>query len=106
MATECRNVWLLIRKGTPRPAPPAYGCAGSRFGGPSERSVPSSGLERLLDQAAANGEIENREDLREKALALQNLLIGLNVMAKVVRSEDDLWAAAKQTLKGLGLYRS
>ena len=63
-------------------------------------------LERLLDQAAANGEIENRKDLREKALALQNLLIGLNVMAKVVRSEDDLWAAAKQTLKGLGLYRS
>jgi len=62
-------------------------------------------LERLLGQAAANGEIEDKGDLRDKALALQNLLIGLNVMAKVVRSEDDLWAAAKQTLKGLGLYR-
>ncbi len=61
-------------------------------------------LERLLGQAAANGEIEDKGDLREKALALQNLLIGLNVMAKVVRSEDDLWAATKQTLKGLGLY--
>ncbi|VAW65284.1 hypothetical protein MNBD_GAMMA11-339 [hydrothermal vent metagenome] len=61
-------------------------------------------LEHLLYQAAANGEIENKGDLREKALALQNLLIGLNVMAKVVRSEDDLWAAAKQTLKGLNLY--
>lgn len=61
-------------------------------------------LERLLGQAAANGEIEDKGDLREKALALQNLLIGLNVMAKVVRSEDDLWAAARQTLKGLGLY--
>jgi len=63
-------------------------------------------LERLLNQAAANGEIEKDGDLRDKALALQNLLIGLNVMAKVVHSEDDLWAAAKQTLKGLGLYHS
>jgi len=43
-------------------------------------------------------------DLREKALALQNLLIGLNVMCKVVRSEKDLWRAARQTLKGLGVY--
>ena len=62
-------------------------------------------LEHLLGQAAANGEIEDKGDLREKALALQNLLIGLNVMAKVVRSESDLWAAARQTLEGLGLYR-
>lgn len=62
-------------------------------------------LERLLGQAAANGEIEDNGDLREKALALKTLLIGLNVMAKVVRSEDDLWVAASQTLKGLGLYR-
>lgn len=62
-------------------------------------------LEHLLDQAAANGEIEDKGDLREKALALQNLLIGLNVMAKVVRSEGDLWAAARQTLEGLGIYR-
>ncbi len=62
-------------------------------------------LEHLLGQAAANGEIEDKGDLREKALALQNLLIGTNVMAKVVRSEDDLWAATRQTLKGLGLYR-
>jgi len=62
-------------------------------------------LENLLAQAAANGEIDDKGDLREKALALQNLLIGLNVMAKVVRAEDDLWAAARQTLDGLGLYR-
>jgi len=61
-------------------------------------------LEYLLDQAVANGEIENKGDSREKALAVQNLFVGLNVMAKVVRSEDDLWAVAKQTLKGLRLY--
>lgn len=61
-------------------------------------------LEHLLRHAAANGEIEDHGDLREKALALQNLLIGLNVMCKVVRSEKDLWSAARQTLKGLGIY--
>jgi len=61
-------------------------------------------LEQLLRQAARGGEIGDGDDLREKALALQNLLMGLNVMCKVVRSEEDLWAAARQTLKGLGLY--
>jgi len=61
-------------------------------------------FEHLLQRAAANGEIKDHGDLREKALALQNLLIGLNVMCKVVRSEKDLWDAARQTLKGLGLY--
>lgn len=62
-------------------------------------------LEHLLAQAVTKGEIEDKGDLREKALALQNLLIGLNVMAKVVHDETDLWAAARQTLEGLGLYR-
>lgn len=62
-------------------------------------------LERLLNQAVTNGEIEDRGDIRGKALALQSLMIGLSVMAKVVRPEKELWAAAKQTLKGLKLYR-
>jgi len=61
-------------------------------------------LERLLRQAAATGEIEDGGNLRDKALALQNLLIGVNVLSKVVRSERDLWAASRQTLTGLGLY--
>ncbi|MES9971668.1 MAG: TetR/AcrR family transcriptional regulator [Candidatus Thiodiazotropha sp.] len=62
-------------------------------------------FEKLLQQAVRNGEIEQEPDLREKALALQNLLIGINLIAKVVRSEEDLWAIARQTLSGLGLYR-
>ncbi len=62
-------------------------------------------LERLLQQAVCNGELKDANDIEEKALALQNLLIGLNVMAKVVRSEKKLWAATKHTLKGLGLYQ-
>ncbi len=62
-------------------------------------------FEKLLQMAAKKGQIQTRDETREKALALQNLLIGLNLMSKVVRSEEDLWATAKHTLKSLGLYR-
>lgn len=62
-------------------------------------------LESLLRRAAARGEIEDNGDLHEKALALKNLLVGINLMSKIVRPERELWAIAKQTLTGLGLYR-
>jgi TetR/AcrR family transcriptional repressor of nem operon len=64
-----------------------------------------SRLESLLRRAAARGEIKDEGDLHEKALALKNLLVGLNLMSKIVRTEAELWAIAKQTLKGLKLYR-
>ena len=60
-------------------------------------------LEQLLNVAAERREIE-KCDLHIKALALQNVLIGLNVMSKVIRDEDELWAATKHSLQGLGLY--
>jgi len=60
-------------------------------------------FERLLRQAARNGEIESARGAREKALELQSLQIGLNVLSKVERDERTLWAVAKQTLYGLGL---
>lgn len=63
-------------------------------------------LEQLLRQAADNGEIKDDGNLKAKALALFNLLIGINIMAKVVRSEKELWEAAKAGLIGLGLYRA
>lgn len=61
-------------------------------------------LEAVLETAAANGEIENDGHLHEKALALQNLIIGLSVLSRVVHSEKELLSVAKQTLTGLGLY--
>ncbi len=61
-------------------------------------------LETLLRRAANRGEIEDDGNLKAKALALFSLLAGLNVMAKVVHSEKELWGAAKAGLKGLGLY--
>jgi len=63
-----------------------------------------SRIEQLLTWAVAQGEIDADIDLHAKALALQNLLIGLNVMCKVVSDEDELWTTAKTTLAGLDLY--
>jgi len=60
-------------------------------------------LEKVLSVAEERGEIENC-DLRIKALALQNVLIGLHVMSKVIRDEDELWAVTKHSLQALGLY--
>ena len=60
-------------------------------------------LESVLAIALERGEIE-KCDLHIKALALQNLLIGINVMSKVIRNEDELWATAKHSLQAIGLY--
>lgn len=61
-------------------------------------------IEALLDRAKLQGEIREEADTRALALAFQNLLIGLNVFGKAVRSEHALWRAAEVTLRGLGLY--
>ena len=62
-----------------------------------------------LREPAAPGRCERgNQRLRRperKALALQNLLMGLNLMSKVVRSEEELWTGVKLTLQGLGLHR-
>jgi len=60
-------------------------------------------LEKLLQWGVKQGELNKDTDTHALALALQNLLIGLNVMCKVVREEDELWKAAETTLNGLGL---
>lgn len=63
----------------------------------------SKRLEELLVIAQTNKEIPADANPRALALALQNLMIGLNVLSKVVQSEDDLWLLTETTLKGLGL---
>ena len=60
-------------------------------------------LESVLSIAVERGELE-KCNLRVKALALQSVLVGLNVMSKVIRDEDELWAATKHSLKALDLY--
>ena len=60
-------------------------------------------LEGLLGRAVADGELPEETDVRALALAVQNLMIGLNHFSKVLRSEDDLWRMTRTTLDGLGL---
>ena len=60
-------------------------------------------MERLLEIAQEEGEIEASADPHALALALQNLMVGLNVLCKVVRDEDELWLLTRTTLKGLQL---
>ncbi len=62
-------------------------------------------IEILLGWGVARKEIDPETDLPGLALALQNLLMGLNVMCKVVDNEKDLWKAARTTLKALDLYQ-
>jgi len=61
-------------------------------------------LETLLKGAVEAGELDPDTDTRATALAIQNMIVGLNVMAKVTRNEADLWTIAAATLKGFGLY--
>lgn len=76
------------------------------LGGVLEKAVKAKRkkIEQLLIAAADSGEIEDDGELAGKALAVMNLLVGLNLMSKVVRSEKQLWASAKAGLEGLGLY--
>jgi TetR/AcrR family transcriptional repressor of nem operon len=62
-------------------------------------------FEGLLTQAMHAGDLDSTANAEEIALALQNLLIGLNTMSKVVRDEGQLWGIAKTTLKGLNLFK-
>jgi TetR/AcrR family transcriptional repressor of nem operon len=63
-------------------------------------------LEAILAAGVASGELPDTTDCHGKALALQSLLVGLNAMSKAVRSEDDLWLAARTTLAALDLLES
>jgi TetR/AcrR family transcriptional repressor of nem operon len=58
----------------------------------------------VLDIAISRGEL-NPCDTRIKAIALQNLMVGISEMSKIFRKEGELWTAIKETLKGLELYK-
>ncbi|KAJ57038.1 hypothetical protein ACMU_00675 [Actibacterium mucosum KCTC 23349] len=58
---------------------------------------------QLLAIARAQGEIADDADIAKIAPALQNLLAGLNTMARAVHDEDALWTPVHTTLQALGL---
>ncbi len=61
-------------------------------------------IECLLARAVKQGELPPETDVKAKALALKSLIVGLNLMGKVVPDEATLWAAARHSLEGLGLW--
>ena len=62
-------------------------------------------IEELLQIAVDKGELSRSTDIRETALALQNLIIGVSVMSKVFTSEAELWSSVRPALIGMGLIR-
>lgn len=63
----------------------------------------TSRLEQLLILGVSGFELPADTDCHGKALALQALLAGINVMSKAVREERELWLSARTTLSALDL---
>jgi len=61
-------------------------------------------IEELLHWGRAQGEFGEDQDLHILAVALQSQLMGLNVICKIIRNEDELWATTKLNLVALGVY--
>jgi len=57
----------------------------------------------LLISAEKRGECTLAADARTVAYAIVTHMIGLNIMCKIVRSEDSLWQTTELVLGGLGL---
>lgn len=64
-----------------------------------------SRFEQLLDLCVSRGELPNTVNTRHLALAIQNLLMGMNTLSKVVKSKEELWAGTKLNLQALNLYQ-
>ena len=60
-------------------------------------------LEHLLAFGKETGELPESLDPHATALALKTVLVGLNVVCKVIREEEELWLSARTALKALDL---
>nr|WP_298898126.1 TetR/AcrR family transcriptional regulator [uncultured Altererythrobacter sp.] len=67
-----------------------------------EKSVQD--IQAQLELAVDEGDLPQERDVHALALAVKNLLLGLNVMSKTVRNEGEMWLTAKTSLSALGLY--
>lgn len=65
----------------------------------------ASRFEELLGIAVDRHELPQDSDIHGKALALQNLMVGLSVFAKFLHDEGELWLMVRTTLEGLGVYQ-
>lgn len=60
-------------------------------------------MKRLLQQAADNGEFEPSAAVQDLAGAFVSFLLGINVISKTIRSEDELWSICRIFLLGIDL---
>ncbi|PHS22596.1 MAG: hypothetical protein COA84_12525 [Robiginitomaculum sp.] len=60
-------------------------------------------IETILGWGVARGELSEDTDIHALALSIKTLLVGLNVICKLVRDEDELWLMCSTTLGGLNL---
>lgn len=60
-------------------------------------------LKTLLRWAVERGELPRDTDINGKALALKNLILGINVLSRIVTSKEQLWTTARTTLTALDL---
>ncbi|HFB66538.1 MAG TPA: TetR/AcrR family transcriptional regulator [Aeromonadales bacterium] len=77
------------------------------LGPPLEAAIEQSisRFEDILNYSISQGELSPDHDTRSLALAVQNLLIGINTLSKVIQSEAQLWASTEVTLRALGIFR-
>lgn len=61
-------------------------------------------FEKLLKLAAIKGELHDNE-IRSKAIALINQLVGINVLGKIIHNSEELWLSTRSSLAGLGIYK-
>jgi len=59
--------------------------------------------ESLLCQAINRGEVPTPLDVQTTAQAIVTFMIGINMVCKIVRNEDELWHMSEIFLNGLGL---
>ena len=60
-------------------------------------------MKRLLKQAVDNGEFEPAAPVDDLAGAFVSFLLGINVVSKTIRSENELWKICRTFLLGIGV---
>jgi TetR/AcrR family transcriptional repressor of nem operon len=60
-------------------------------------------IETILSWGVARGELAKNTDVHALALSVKTLLVGLNLICKLVPDEGELWLMCRTTLRGLGL---
>jgi len=59
----------------------------------------------LAGSAIARGELPDDTDPNAMGLAIHGMIMGVNLQSKIITEEFQLWTSARQSLRGLGLYK-